>query len=39
MIRCADSRGWVCGRLIPGFAGYYPTDGMQVCLLCLLCIM
>ena len=33
------SEVWVCGRYIAGTAGSNPIEGMDVRLLCLLCVV
>ena len=30
---------WVCGHLLAGFAGLNPARGMNVCCLCVLCVV
>jgi hypothetical protein len=35
----ARSKAWVCGPSIPGIAGSYSAEGMDVRLLCLLCVV
>jgi hypothetical protein len=35
----ARSKAWVCGRLVDGFAGSNPVQGMDVCLLCLYIVL
>jgi hypothetical protein len=35
----ARSKAWVCGRLLAGIAGSNPSGGMDVCLLCMLCVV
>jgi len=35
-VRC---KAYVCGRLIPGIAASNPAEGMDVCFLCLLCVV
>jgi hypothetical protein len=33
------SKAWVCGRSSAGIVGPNPADGMDICLLCLLCVV
>jgi hypothetical protein len=33
------SKEWVCSRLIAGIVGSNPAEGMDVCLLCFLCVV
>ena len=35
----ARSKAWVCGRSSAGTAGSIPAGGMDVCLLCVLCVV
>ena len=33
------SKAWVCGRSLAGIVGSNPAEGMDVCLLCVLCVV
>ena len=33
------SKAWVCGRSLTGIVGLNPTEGMEVCLLWVLCVV
>jgi hypothetical protein len=35
----ARSKVWVCGRLVAGIKSSNPTEGMDVCLLCLYVVL
>jgi hypothetical protein len=35
----ARSKAWVCGRSIAGIAGSNYTEGMDICLLWVLCVV
>ena len=35
----ARSNAWVCGRSLAGVGGSNPAGGMDVCLLCSLCVV
>jgi hypothetical protein len=35
----ARSKAWVCGRALAGVVGSNFAEGMDVCLLCLLCVV
>jgi hypothetical protein len=35
----AGSKAWVCGRLLAGIMGSNPTEGMDVFLLRVLCVV
>jgi hypothetical protein len=35
----ARSKAWVCGSSLAGIAGSNPVGSMDVCLLCLLCVV
>jgi hypothetical protein len=35
----ARSKAWVCGRSLAGIADSNPARGMDVCLLCVLCVV
>jgi len=35
----ARSKEWFCGRSLTGIVGLNPTGGMDVCLLCVLCVV
>jgi hypothetical protein len=35
----ARIKAWLCGHSLTGIAGSNPTGGMDVCLLCVLCVI
>jgi len=39
LILAVRSKAWVCGRWIAGIAGSIPAEGMDVCLLRVLCVV
>jgi hypothetical protein len=35
----ARSKAWDCGRSLAGIAGSNPAGGMDICVLCVLCVV